>query len=106
LNGINHRCPHLKDFFGKNFEEKFEKIEKAYELSFYDDLFNIDFDNLDSNIYKIKTNLKKRSSVDDTTFNDLNRKTQNGIPSAIIHKFIKFLEEQYQNTDEINKLNK
>jgi len=89
-----------KQWYRNNLAEKLNDIDKAYMASFEKSLFNIDFDNVEKEISKIKYNIENRYDVKDNTFAEYDKRTSNGIPKAIINNYyIKFLEN-YNNEDE------
>jgi hypothetical protein len=82
-----------KQWFGKNLDEKLSDIDKAYKASFQKSLFDINFDNIEDEISKMKRNIKNRHDVKDKTFAEYDKKMCSGIPKAIINNYyIEFLE--------------
>jgi hypothetical protein len=95
-----------KSWYGKNLDGKLNDIDNAYMVSFKKSLFNIDFDNIEAEISKIKYNTKERFNADDKTFAEYDKKMCSGIPKAIINNYyVEFLrnysgENGIENTSE------
>jgi len=92
-----------KQWYRNNLAEKLNDIDEAYKTSFKKSLFNIDFDNIENEISKIKSNIEKRYDVNDKTFAEYDKKTSNGIPKAIINKYVMFLENYNKDIDKQEK---
>jgi hypothetical protein len=79
-----------------NWDERLDEIKEAYFASFGNNVFEIDTDNIDLSINEIKSNMEKRDSISDTTFAVFNKKMSNGIPQAILNKWLILFLENYQ----------
>jgi hypothetical protein len=87
-----------KKWFNTNLDLKLDDINNAYRKSFGKSLFDIDFDNITTEISTIKNNISQRESVQDKTFLEYDKRTSNGIPKAIINNYyIKFLSDYGDN---------
>jgi len=88
-----------KQWYGKGLAEKLNDIDEAYRASFKKSLFNVDFDNVEKEISKMKSNIEKRYDVNDKTFAEYDKKMRNGIPKAIINNYYVPFLENYNNED-------
>ncbi|MGL6298879.1 MAG: AAA family ATPase [Methanobacteriaceae archaeon] len=85
--------PSTYNYFVNNMDN-FERLEQIYEESFGSKLFNIDVNNLESEINIIEKNLKSCNDINNNEFIVYNKNNGNGIPHAIIKTwFIKFLKQ-------------
>ena len=93
-----------KQWFGKNLDEKLSDIDKAYKASFQKSLFDINFDNIEDEISKMKFNTKNRYDAKDKTFAEYDKKMCSGIPKAIINNYyIEFLKNYNNENPEDNE---
>jgi hypothetical protein len=90
-----------KQWYGNNLDGKLTDIDVAYKASFKKSLFDIDFDNVEEEISKIKYNTENRYEVSDKTFAEYDKKMQNGIPKAIINNYYAVFLENYNEGGEI-----
>ena len=97
--------PSYKQWFRRSLDERLSDIDEAYKASFQKSLFDIDFDNIEVEISKMKLNIKNRHDVKDKTFAKYDNEMSNGIPKAIINNYyINFLENyNNENTDDEDK---
>lgn len=92
-----------KQWYGKDLAGKLDDIDEAYMASFKKSLFNVDFDNVEKEISKMKSNIEKRYDVNDKTFAEYDKKMRRGIPKAILNNYyVRFLEN-YNKEDIIDE---
>jgi hypothetical protein len=70
-----------KAWFRNNLDDKLGEINEAYKASFEKSLFDIDINDIPTEISNIKNNIANRDNAENTTLAKYDKKTSNGIPS-------------------------
>ena len=82
----------------RNNFKKFKMLESEYRESFGTSPFDVnmaDEKTIDEHIERIKKNCTLRTTIENKSFEAYNKKSQNGIPNAVLNKhFIIYLNEK------------
>jgi RecB family endonuclease NucS len=84
--------------------KKIDEIEAVYYDSFNEKLFDIDLDDIQNTINKIKNNIKNRYNVRNTGFAEYDKRNRNGKPKSLLNNYYtKYLLSLYgkeENTED------